>query len=101
MKKTLAMSILFCTVLLVAACSNKDYYALNEQNVSIPPYTEHIKDQLYYIPHEISQADFPTKYQAFLNDFPHLEVIDVENEPSEDTHNTIDGVFIFTKIKEE
>ena len=93
-----------CTVgivLLLTGCSNKNYDQAGEVNATVPSYTEHIKDQLYYIPHEFGKNDFPSKYKTFLEDFPHLEVVDIENDPSENKNNGIDGVFVFTKLKEK
>lgn len=92
---------LLTATLLLGACTDDNYYNETENREMIPAYREHIKNQLYYIPHEKGKTDFPRKYEAFLTDFPQLEIIGVANDPKEDTYNTLSGYFIFTKLKVE
>lgn len=101
MKKMIVGVLVICLILLLTACSEKDYYNPTETKESQHAYSEHVEGKLYYIPHEYGKADFPSKYKMFIDEHPELKVVGVEGDLKENTHNAVNGMFIFTELKEE
>ncbi|ARO21438.1 hypothetical protein B2J90_28995 (plasmid) [Bacillus tropicus] len=86
---------------ILTGCNNDPYMQKQDDQVISIDYKMLIKDKLYYIPHENGKADLPPRYEKLLTDNPSLEVISVSVNTNENTNNSINGYYIFTKKKED
>ncbi len=85
---------------ILTGCNNDPYMQKQDDQIISIDYKMLVKDKLYYIPHEREKADLPPRYEKLLTDNPSLEVISVSTNTNEDSQNSINGYYIFTKKKE-
>lgn len=80
----------------------RNYNPSTEKDLPNPSYTELVEDELYYIPHESGEKDFPMQYRNFREKNPHLKVLQIEQDAREGTEfNYINGYIILTEKKGE